>query len=295
LRPTSPTFAINTREARPVTRRAVLAGGAAVLAGGTLLRGVPASASAQKFVVGANAPWFTRVRAAVPGVSCRRVYYGVYNYIPPSWPTAGTGVTECVSIRPVPSSLLSGSLDAQLKTFIASAPPGSLLNAWHEAGNLAGYPAYINPANMRSVHTYMNHLCAGSDVSYGPILCMHPDKMPIWMVPGLGWYGLDIYDWPEFHFPDGGPLDIHGLLWPRFDQWKAVIQQVSGQRNPQLNICETNAKDPSHRPKWMQAVAEWMAGNGGHRMITYWSRHGVGPWLPQDQATISALRQCTLL
>ncbi len=278
-----------------MTRRAVLAGGAAVLAGGPLLRAASASASAQKFVVGANAPWFTQVQAAVPGVSCRRVYYGVYNYIPPSWPAAGAGVTECVSIRPVPSTLLSGSLDAPLKAFIASAPPGSLLNAWHEAGNLAGYPAYINPANMRSVHTYMNHLCEGSNVSYGPILCMHPDKMPIWMVPGLGWYGLDIYDWPEFHFPGGGPLDIRGLLWPRFDQWKAVIQQVTGRRNPQLDICETNASDPSHRPKWMQAVAEWMAGNGGHRMITYWSRHGVGPWLPQDQATISALRHCTLL
>jgi len=276
-----------------VTRRAAIGGGAA-LAGAALLRHVPA-ATARRLVIGANEPWFTDVHQAVPAVTCRRTYYGEHDYIPATWPVTTGATSQSVSIRPVPSSLLSGRLDARLKAFIGSALPGSFLTAWHEAGNLAGYPRYINPPNMRAVHRHMNRLCQGTNVSYGPILCMHPDSMPPWLVPGMGWYGLDIYDWPEFHFPGGGPLDIHGRLWPRLSQWKAVIQKTSGHRNPELAICETNALNPSHRPKWMLAVAEWMTGNGGRRMLTYWSRHGVGPWLPQDQAVILALRHCTRL
>jgi hypothetical protein len=33
--------------------------------------------------------------------------------------------------------------------------------------------------------------------------------MAPWLVPGMDWYGLDIFDWPQFHFPRG-PLDIRG-------------------------------------------------------------------------------------
>jgi hypothetical protein len=276
-----------------VTRRDAIAGGAA-LAGAALLHHVP-GAQAGRLVVGANEGWFIDVHQSVPAVSCRRSYYGTYNYIPAKWPVSVDATSQSVSIRPIPHSLLSGHLDARLKAFIGSAPPSSFLTAWHEAGNLAGYPPYINPRNMRAVHRYMNRLCYGTNVSYGPILCMHPDSMPPWLVPGMGWYGLDIYDWLEFHFPAGGVLDIHGRLWPRLSQWKAVIQKVSGHRNPELAICETNSSFPSHRPKWMVAIAKWMADNGGRRVLTYWSHHGVGPWLPEDHAVISALRHCARL
>jgi hypothetical protein len=276
-----------------ITRRAAIGSGIA-LAGAAVLGHAPGT-KAGRVVIGANMPWFLDVHEAVPAVSCRRTYFGTHDYIPAKWPVTASAASESVSLRPVPSSLLSGRLDAKLKRFIGSAPPGSFLTAWHEAGNLAGYPAYINPRNMRAIHRYMNHLCEGTNVSYGPILCMHPDKMPQWLVPGLGWYGLDIYDWPEFHFPNGGVLDIHGRLWPRLSQWKAVIQKVSGRRNPELAICETNAKNRAHRPKWMLAISRWMADNGGSRVITYWNPHGVGPWLPKDQDTIRALRQCSRL
>ena len=219
---------------------------------------------------------------------------GVAGSTPARWPATAGAASQSVSVRPVPSSLLSGRLDARLRAFIRSAPPGSFLTAWHEAGNLIGYPAYINPPNMRAVHRHMHRLCRGTHVSYGPILCMRPESMPPWLVPGMDWYGLDIYDWPQFHFP-GGPLDARGRLWPRLRQWQAVIRHVSGHRNPALAICETNSLHPSDRPKWLLGVAEWMARNGGHRMLTFWRRGGVGPWLPHDRAVISALRQCSRL
>jgi hypothetical protein len=281
-----------------ISRRSVLAGGAALAAASV----VPAAQRAQAatrptLAIGANAGWYEEIHAQVPALTCRRVYYPAYNDIPGEWPSPILGSAALVSIRPVPADLLAGRLDAQIRSFLQSAPPGSGLTAWHEAGNLAGYPAYITPRNMRAVHTHMQRLCRGTTVRYGPILCMHPASMPAWLVPGLDWYGLDIYDWPEFHFPHGGPLDIHGKLYPRLAQWRAVIRQVTGKRFPVLNVCETNSDRASQRSKWFTALATWLSANGGGRMLTYWNQQAgtVGPWLPHDTAVIRALTRAARL
>lgn len=281
-----------------ISRRTVLGAGAAL--GGALLAAAvsqPAEAVASpRLEIGANAGWFTAVQASVPAATCRRVYYPEYNFIPPHWPSGPTVSRAMVSIRPVPADLLAGRLDAQIRTFLASAPPGSDLTTWHEAGNLTGYPRYITPATMRRVHRYMQRLCQRSNVRYGPILCMRPSSMPPWLVPGMDWYGLDIYDWPEFHFPHG-PIDVHGRLYPRLNQWHAVIQHASRRRHPVLSICETNSNYASHRPKWFAALAHWLSRNGGRSMLTYWSDspHAVGPWNPHDHAVIRTLRHATTL
>jgi len=288
-----------------ISRRTVLGSGAAL--GGALLAAAAApsalaavssagTAAAGRLEIGANAGWFTAVQAAVPAATCRRVYYPEYNFIPPRWPLGPSVSRAMVSIRPVPSDLLAGRLDAQIRAFLASAPLGSDLTTWHEAGNLTGYPAYITPATMRRVHAHMQRLCQRTNVRYGPILCMHPSSMPPWLVPGMDWYGLDIYDWPEFHFPHG-PIDVHGRLYPRLNQWHAVVQQVSRRRHPVLSICETNSGHRSHRAKWFGALAHWLSRNGGRSMLTYWSDspHAVGPWLPHDRPVIRALRHATAL
>jgi hypothetical protein len=284
-----------------ISRRAVLGTGAA-LAGIGLAAAVagPAQAAArsvppgagQGLRVGANAEWYAAVHAAVPQVTCRRVYYPEHNFVPTGWPAGPAGSTALVSIRPVPADLLAGRLDGQIRAFLASAPPGSDLTTWHEAGNLTGYPGYITAPAMRRVHRYMQRLCAGTNVRYGPVLCMRPSSMTPWLVPGLDWYGLDIYDWPEFHDPRG-PLDLRGRLYPRLDQWRGVVQQVTGRRAPALSICETNSVHPAHRPKWFSALAGWLGGNGGRCLLTYWSDSpgAVGPWLPHDRAVVRALRQ----
>ncbi len=105
-----------------------------------------------------------------------------------------------LSIRPVPADLLAGQLDEKLKSFIASAPPGVKLSAWHEASNLAGYPDYVNSDNMSAVHDYMQNLCRGSNVRYGSIICAVPSATKAWMGTNLDWYGVDIYDFPEGQF-----------------------------------------------------------------------------------------------
>ena len=290
---------------RDISRRTVLGAGAtltgAVLAAAAARPALAAAGSGsaargRELQIGANAGWFSAMQTAVPAATQRRVYYPEYNYIPPHWPSGPTVSLAMVSIRPVPADLLAGRLDAPIRSFIQSAPPGSDLTTWHEAGNLAGYPAYITPAAMRRVHTHMQRLCQGTNVRYGPILCMHPSSMPPWLVPGMDWYGLDIYDWSEFHFPHG-PIDVHGRLYPRLNQWRAVIQHVSRRRVPTLSICETNSHHPTHRARWFTALAHWLSTNGGQSMLTYWSSSpdAVGPWLPHDRAVVRALRHASTL
>jgi hypothetical protein len=288
-----------------ISRRTLLGAGAA-LAGAFAVAAVasPAQAAAEaatrgrpgaSLVLGANAGYFDAIHAAVPRATCRRVYFPEYNYIPPQWPARDDASTALTSIRPIPADLLSGRLDGPIRSFLRSAPPGSQLTTWHEAGNLAGYPSYITAPAMRRVHRHMHRLCSGTNVRYGPILCMRPASMPPWLVPGMDWYGLDIYDWPEFHAPHGA-LEIRDLVYPRLDQWRAVVQQVSRRRAPVLSICETNSVHPSHRAKWFTALAGWLAANNGHTLLTYWSSSpgAVGPWLPHDRSVIHALRQVRL-
>lgn len=254
------------------------------------------AAGHRKLLIGADEGWYTQVHAAVPALSCRRVYFPEHNYIPSQWPSTRDARTTLVSFRPVPADLLAGRLDARIRAFLRTAPPGSDLTAWHEAGNLAGYPSYITAPTMRAVHAHMHRLCRHTNVRYGPILCMHPLSMPPWMVPGLDWYGLDIYDWLEFRHPDG-TLNIDGALYPRLTQWRAVIQQLTNSRSPVLNICETNSNRVEYRPQWFTAVAHWMSRNGGQRVLTYWSNaHGdAGPWRPRDTAVIRSLAHAAAL
>jgi hypothetical protein len=281
-----------------ISRRSVLGAGAAALAAVPLAAAVPPAEAAvrRKLVIGASEGWFTKVHAAVPAVSCRRVYISGYNDIPHRWPSTRDARTTLVSVRPVPADLLAGRLDSRIRAFLRTAPPGSDLTAWHEAGNLPGYPSYLTAPAMRAVHAHMHRLCRHTHVRYGPILCMHPLKMGPWMVPGLDWYGLDIYDWPEFRHSDG-TLNIDGALYPRLDQWRAVIRHLTKTANPALNICETNSSRVDYRPQWFTAVARWMSRNGGHRMLTYWSHkhNDAGPWRPGDTAVIRSLARAAAL
>lgn len=247
-------------------------------------------------IVGSNAKDFAAFREAIPAAAGRRVYYPQPNIWPGKWPLVD-GSTAVLSIRPVPADLLAGKLDDSIRALCESAPDNADLNAWHEAGNLAEYAplGFITPPAMRAVHQHMQQLVEGTPVSYGAVLCMPPNSMPQWMPGGLDWYGLDIYDWPQFHFPNGGPLDISGRLTERLNTWLAVVRAQTGLQDPKLNICETNSAQPTSRAKWFTALGEWLHANGGHRMLTFWSDAGCGPWLPDDLATIEALRALAAL
>src|ERR1700730_6680586 len=100
-------------------------------------------------IVGSNASDFEAMRQAVPKALGRRVYFPEGSFVPQRGPIVEDS-SAALSIRPLPADLLAGRLDAQIRALLATAPPDSDLNAWHEAGNIADYNAlgYITPKTM---------------------------------------------------------------------------------------------------------------------------------------------------
>jgi hypothetical protein len=257
-------------------------------------------------LLGASDGVFPEVSAAVPNCTDRRYYYDAPNGWSTSWPVV-EGTTATVSIRPFPGALLQGTFDDSLRIFLSSAPKGNRLTAFHEASNLLDYriapwlrsdgSKIVTAQSMRATHAYLRDFCHDkknnpNGVTYGVVMCCPPSQMAPWMVEGLDWYGVDIYDWAPFHFNGdiNQPLDINGALTKRFEDWHVAVQQVSGQSAPHLNVCETNSDYESHRPKWFSSVAKLLGGfTNGHVMDTFWGGENDG-WLPGDTDTINTLK-----
>ncbi|HUD38812.1 MAG TPA: hypothetical protein VMR14_18070 [Streptosporangiaceae bacterium] len=246
-------------------------------------------------LLGANARVFDPMREAGINALTWRAYRDQYNLIPKGWPVqeSAPDARPLLSIRPVPDDLLAGRLDDQLKTLIAMAPPGVRLSTWHEASNLAGYPGYLNAATMTAVHEHMQELCRGSNVGYGSIICAVPSQTKPWMGTGLDWYGLDVYDFGGGQFRNWWNGGISkAKLFARLDDMLDTCRELSGHDSPEIDICETNSPRPQYRAAWFALLAEWMSANGGRYMETFWNPSGPlsGPWLPDDERTIDALR-----
>jgi hypothetical protein len=243
-------------------------------------------------IFGCNAGVFDLVNAAVPGsVGCRS-YRDAVNDIPAAWPGA-PGSKSVVSLRPHPDDLLSGHLDDRIRALLAVADPDAMLTVWHEAGTLR-YPEFITPATVRQMHVKMQRLCSDTQVAYGCILCGPPDKQEIW-VPrrphALDWYGVDVY-MSAVTTTAEGTVDVPRLRH-HMDAFRHLAQERSGKHRPRIVVPETNALHRAARPRWFRALAEWMAGNGGERMLTFWKEGGTsgGPWLPEDADTIRTLKE----
>jgi hypothetical protein len=244
---------------------------------------------------GCNSKIFDPMHDAGIGVRSFRAYRDKFNFIPTVWP-AKESVPDArvtLSIRPLPTDLLAGKLDAQLRDFIAAAPPGVKLSAWHEASNLPGYPDWVTASAMSDVHQYMQELCRGSNVRYGSIICAVPSATTAWMGTGLDWYGLDVYDFGEgqFRHPLTGGLSKK-KLFARLDDMLDTCRELSGRDAPEIDICETNSPRQEHRAEWFELLTEWLASNGGRCLQSFWNPTGSlsGPWLPEDQQTIDRLR-----
>lgn len=240
---------------------------------------------------GCNAGVWDAVNKAVPGTVGCRSYRDTVNEIPTAWP-GKPGSTTIVSLRPLPADLLAGRLDDQIKALLAVAPAKAELTVWHEAGILP-YPDYITPTSIRQMHVKMHTLCAPTPVRYGCIIAGFPASMQNWIPTKdypLDWYGLDVYMTPHFTRPDG--TVYHERLNHAMDSMLEVARSRSGKHWPQITVPETNSPHPSRRPEWFTAVAQWMAHNGGRRMMSFWKEDGQlsGPWLPHDTATIQTLR-----
>jgi hypothetical protein len=234
--------------------------------------------------IGSNQGQYAAIGAAVPGLNGQRVYYDtIPNTWPQTWPATPAGVLACLSIRPYPADLLAGTLDADIKSLAFAAPAGSLLTAWHEAGSLP-YPSYVTAQVMQEVHAKMHSLVIGSGLHYGSVSYGNPARAMEWTIPGLGFYGLDLYD--------GGSAETN--LPKAMSVFAASVTSLNNGSLPRIAITETNSKTQPRRPYWFSALSGWLHGYGGQSLalLTYWNPTGPmsGPWVPGDTATITALQ-----
>jgi hypothetical protein len=251
-------------------------------------------------LLGCNAGVFGDVHAVVPGIKACRSFRDRVNHIPAKWPGAHGEAYTVVSLRPDPRDLLAGRLDDQILPLLGTAPSGSQLTVWHEAGNLYKHNRSITPAAIRQSHVKMRNLCrhAGSGVGYGCIIYGTIAEMDKWIPTAsypLDWYGIDIYD--NLNSNNGGSFRAadgavsFGKIKAYLDEYRALAQARTGLRYPRINVCEMNSPRVQYRPDFFKQVARWMNGNGGGQLCTFFKCGGNsgGRWLPDDQPTIDAL------
>jgi hypothetical protein len=326
-----------------LTRRAFIgAAGAAGLglAAVRYLPATPASASAAgKCFLGSNADVFLEIRdgdgldgggpvtngpnlTTVPGLRGVRLYGAKpdssgNNQLATAWPAGPSPADQgpmVYSIYPMPDTVLKSSnpdhtdtINA-IKNIIATAPPNSYLNAWHEALTLRGStPPNATAVIMKSLHSALNELCQGTGVTYGSIFgsgsnanfltgsntapsCpppTGPDVPHMWeSVPDdLGFYGIDPYG-----------NDNIGTYLCYLDTFITNAKDFAAGGYPNILIAETNNNKnstPANRATWFGDVAARLHTYGANAvgMLTFWNPSGnlSGPWDGTDATVIDEM------
>ena len=217
---------------------------------------------------GCNQNHYEDVAPDVPNMTMVRSFKPLAD----TWPEMPDGLHSLWSIRPDPQELLAGQHDQTIIKALqsASALPGNLLTAWHEAEQ-----ASLSATTVQQVHAHMLELVHDNTTSvrYGAVLTQGGRAR--WAIPGLDFYGIDIYDLHETTDPST-TLDRFDSRMPR------------GKRL----VAETNSSAVPHRPAWFREVYSWLAARGGIAMLTFWNPSGPlsGPW-DGDAATKYALNR----
>lgn len=275
--------------------RKIMQTAAGVLALPWLLVITPSSAQATphvRILWGVNRNFWQAFKSKVPLAQAVRVYYDTENVFPATWPdSAGKGVWVTLSIRPNPSDLLSGKLDARLSALLNSAPAHSELTIWHEnyPGDPLGYPRSVNNARTAvAMQEYMERLCKGTRVRFGVIISGPASNELAWIAPKLDWYGVDLYDNKRYWNRDR--TLSKEKIWARMTNNLIAFKKASGERHPMLRLDETNTPWDNHRRHWFLWVAQWFGTHDANRpvrILTYWNpKHGhasgglSGPWPP---------------
>jgi hypothetical protein len=250
-------------------------------------------------VVGANAKVWPLLAVAAPGTGGVRQYHGdgESGTIPARWPDHdGPPAKPLLSVRPLPGPLLEGYLDDAIRKLCSTAPPGAMLNIWHEAPSLPGYAGmdWMTPETMRAMHVHMHDLCKGTGVLYGPVTIGPAHDAAKW-IPGaahpMDFYADDLYQFDTLSRPDGS-IRV-GAVLDRMNAFRVMVQEHTGVIRPRIVLAETNTPHVEHRAEWFSLVGWWLARHGGVRLLTFWRDDGPlsGPWLPDDMSVIGALTE----
>lgn len=217
---------------------------------------------------GVNATHYDDMSPHVSGITMVRAFDHT------SWPPVPPGVAAMLSPRPDPHLLVTGALDAEMTTLLQAAPPNSYLTTWHEAEKGPNSPqGGLTAWWARRVHTYMLALTRAVNpaVKYGVILTQGGSAN--YTIPGLGFYGIDLYD-----------------LHETTDPTQALASEFAKLPRGRKVVAETNSSNIARRPDWFVKVYNWLAAHNGYAMLTFWNTTGhlSGPWV-DDPATIDSL------
>ncbi|MGE5131684.1 MAG: hypothetical protein ACM32E_02120 [Gemmatimonadota bacterium] len=228
---------------------------------------------------GCNEDQYSEVSADITGITMVRVTFGK-DQIPNPWPATPAGTVGLAELKPPYPGLMSGALDAALTASLAAAPAGTWVCAYHEVNHVRPNQPY-SAAQMRQIETHMSGLvrAANPALKYGVILNDASKGLASWVIPGLDFYAVDIY---EGRVP-GGVRDFSEVANRNFSQLPEGVRAIG----------ETNSCTPAHRPAWFREAYDWLYTHNGGAMLTYWNPAGPysGPWLHNDEATIYALRR----
>jgi hypothetical protein len=316
----------NARETQKagISRRAFMAAAGAAGIVAATARALPAHAASASQFLGSNMDVFTQIQSAVPGLRGVRIYgehpslfdytnptiappatWASYNNLAPQWPGPPSGLTNAqagpivYSIYPIPATLTglptTGLPDeltiGQIQQIIATAPPNSYMTAWHEAFGLT-YPGYITVPAMLEVHSALNQMCLGTNVTYGSIFG-GGDPATLWAsVPSdLGFYGFDVYANISI---DDGMSKLETFIADAKDN----TPDYPWYNYPPLLIPETNTPTVDDRPTWFNDVCGRMHQYGSNSIgvLTFWGGQCAslsGAWLPGDAKTIQAMKDIT--
>ena len=249
---------------------------------------------------GSNRGNWDAFHAAVPHAHCVRTYYDTTDVFPNQWPiTAGKGTWVMLSIRPSYAALMSGQMDARIHGLCASAPPHSMITAYHEnaGGNPLHYPPSIhNPAHFVAIQKRMERLCHGTHARFGVIIIAPYGSVLNWIYRGDDWFGYDFYAFSRY-LNRNGTINVSAVQDRMTNNLKAV-QRFTGRRYPLFELGETNASKGSQRKTWFATIASWFDNHDGHRggwILTRWVSKGAtssglcGPW-PPSAGVVSELR-----
>jgi len=243
---------------------------------------------------GANSEEWRNFSRAVTKAGIVRDYWHGTDHIEPLWPQFRGRPRVLLSFEPHPEHLRSGLLDARILQLAETAPRGSMLTPWYEAGpnNCRGYPKFVTGTAVRECQWYLHRLLRHTNVRVGSVICGPADQLTGWMARGLDFYGDDTFgDW----FTAGGVLEVTRFEVRQISNL-ATWRHLAGRPWPAVLIPETS----SSHPEWYSLLASWWARRGGAGICTFWS----GPrgcqgseakrW-PPPRAVITEIRRLSAL
>lgn len=242
------------------------------------------------------------VGAGITPMRAFRGYTGAWNTygVPTSWPYSSwspipAGVdTPVISFNLDPSAGTYLTYDSALTTFASLVPSNAYLSINHEAETgLHGYtPTEVTTS---TAHWYSVLKAANPSLQFGQVFTCdstfsgsaHAYPLGQWVVAGMDWYGLDVYDY--YATSQLGTQATFDVVVAR-----GVSAVTAVQSGKPFLIAETNSAYPlvhDYRTQWFIDAWAWCIANNYKALCPFWDTTSGDEnyWGDNTSATLTEL------